>query len=485
MGMSRCYSLMKCLLILFNIVFLVIGLAACGLSVWALWEGGASAGVGGTGAGDAAAARAGLCAVAAWGGALALGAIAALWGAARDAPSLLAASFALLALCGVAEAAAACWGAAHLPQLRRALAQRLHHAVRSEYGRGAATQLLDTIQAELKCCGAESVRDWQSSMWSRAEAGASDAAPPQLDDVALDLSVTAPNSYYYVPPSCCLVSYILCIFITKQSSVRSRAEAGASDGAPPQRDDVALDLSVTAPNSYYYVPPSCCLSSVRSRAEAGASDGAPPQRDDVALDLSVTAPNSYYYVPPSCCLSSVRSRAEAGASDGAPPQRDDVALDLSVTAPNSYYYVPPSCCLSTEEGGDAASCAEARRVPAASSGAAGLHQAACATRVIHALEARQGKEVDRRTENAWKSYWSMKHLMKGDLPLSLKRRLMDMCILPVLTYGAQTCNNVLCFQSGARLPLAVGAALLALHALALLLALALCLRARPAPRYKA
>ncbi|XP_061713982.1 tetraspanin-1-like isoform X2 [Cydia pomonella] len=284
MGMSRCYSLMKCLLILFNIVFLVIGLAACGLSVWALWEGGASASVGGTGAGDAAAARAGLCAVATWGGVLALGAIAALWGAARDAPSLLAAAFALLALCGVAEAAAACWGAAHLPQLRRALSQRLHYAVRNEYGHGAATQLLDTIQAELKCCGAEGARDWQSSVWSRAEAGASDAAPPQPDDVA---------------------------------------------------------------------------------------------------------------------------------------------LDLSVTAPNSYYYVPPSCCLSTEEGGDSAMCAEARRVPAASGGAAGLHQAACAPKVIHALE------------------------------------------------------------SGARLPLATGAALLALHALALLLALALCLRARPAPRYKA
>ncbi|XP_063622023.1 tetraspanin-1-like [Cydia splendana] len=284
MGMSRCYSLMKCLLILFNIVFLVIGLAACGLSVWALWEGGASASVGGTGAGDAAAARAGLCAVAAWGGALALGAIAALWGAARDAPSLLAASFALLALCGVAEAAAACWGAAHLPQLRRALSQRLHYAVRNEYGHGAATQLLDTIQAELKCCGAEGARDWQSSVWSRAEAGASDAAPPQPDDVA---------------------------------------------------------------------------------------------------------------------------------------------LDLSVTAPNSYYYVPPSCCLSTEEGGDEASCASARRVPAASGGAAGLHAAACAPKVINALE------------------------------------------------------------TGARLPLAAGAALLALHALALLLALALCLRARPKPRYKA
>ena len=32
----------------------------------------------------------------------------------------------------------------------------------------------------------------------------------------------------------------------------------------------------------------------------------------------------------------------------------------------------------------------------------------------------------------------MKELMKGNLPMLLKRKLMDMCILPILTYGSQT-----------------------------------------------
>ncbi|XP_050561583.1 uncharacterized protein LOC126912619 [Spodoptera frugiperda] len=53
------------------------------------------------------------------------------------------------------------------------------------------------------------------------------------------------------------------------------------------------------------------------------------------------------------------------------------------------------------------------------------------------FQARQEREVARRTENAWKSYWSMRDLMKGNLPLALKRKLMDVCILPILTYGAQ------------------------------------------------
>ncbi|CAG9125592.1 unnamed protein product [Plutella xylostella] len=57
---------------------------------------------------------------------------------------------------------------------------------------------------------------------------------------------------------------------------------------------------------------------------------------------------------------------------------------------------------------------------------------------IASFENRQDKEVERRITNAWKSFWSMKDLMKGTLPLTLKRQLIDMCILPVVTYGAQT-----------------------------------------------
>ena len=42
------------------------------------------------------------------------------------------------------------------------------------------------------------------------------------------------------------------------------------------------------------------------------------------------------------------------------------------------------------------------------------------------FENRQEREMDRRIENAWKSYLSMKSFMKRDLPISLKRKLSDM-----------------------------------------------------------
>lgn len=115
-----------------------VGGGACAFAAWALWDGGAS---------EEAAARAGLCALLAWGAALALGALAALAGAARGSGALLAAAVALLALTAVAEAAAAWWGAAHLPQLRVALLQRLERTVRTDYGvLHARTNLIDTIQ---------------------------------------------------------------------------------------------------------------------------------------------------------------------------------------------------------------------------------------------------------------------------------------------------------------------------------------------------
>ncbi|KAJ0183048.1 hypothetical protein K1T71_001024 [Dendrolimus kikuchii] len=186
MGSSKCYSLMKCLLILFNIIFLGVGCAACGFAVWALWDGRASEGSAG---------RAGLCAVGAWGAALGAGALLALCGAARGSASLLAGAFALLALSAVAEGAAAWWGAAHLPQLRHALRDRLEHVVRYDYGLvQTRTHMLDAIQQGLECCGAESTRDWQSSLWSAQQQPAEGGEEPAASARAhhpLDLSVGA------------------------------------------------------------------------------------------------------------------------------------------------------------------------------------------------------------------------------------------------------------------------------------------------------
>ncbi|CAG4928625.1 unnamed protein product [Colias eurytheme] len=224
MGMSKCYSLMKCLLILFNVIFLCVGVGTCAFAGWALWDGRATE----TGSG-----KAGLGALAIWGLTLTLGAITALAGAVRGSASLLAAAFALLALSAVAEGAAAWWGAAHLPALRRALADRLAHTVRHDYGRlPASTHVVDALQAGLECCGSSSARDWQHSAWGAAEAlaagerGAGGAGEGGQGDDTLDLSVAAEPTYYYVPESCCVSPSDVA------ACGSARRVAAASGGAP-------------------------------------------------------------------------------------------------------------------------------------------------------------------------------------------------------------------------------------------------------------
>lgn len=49
------------------------------------------------------------------------------------------------------------------------------------------------------------------------------------------------------------------------------------------------------------------------------------------------------------------------------------------------------------------------------------------------------KEVQRRVINAWKRYWSFKEIMKNkQVNIQIKRKLFNVCILPILTYGCQT-----------------------------------------------
>ncbi|XP_037871664.1 uncharacterized protein LOC119629571 [Bombyx mori] len=49
------------------------------------------------------------------------------------------------------------------------------------------------------------------------------------------------------------------------------------------------------------------------------------------------------------------------------------------------------------------------------------------------------KEIERRIANAWKRYWNLKEVMKNnETSMTIKRKLFNTCILPVLTYGCQT-----------------------------------------------
>lgn len=47
-------------------------------------------------------------------------------------------------------------------------------------------------------------------------------------------------------------------------------------------------------------------------------------------------------------------------------------------------------------------------------------------------------EVQRRVSLEWTAYGKLREIFKSKLPICLKRKMFDQCILPVLTYGAET-----------------------------------------------
>nr|XP_026493394.1 uncharacterized protein LOC113398718 [Vanessa tameamea] len=47
-------------------------------------------------------------------------------------------------------------------------------------------------------------------------------------------------------------------------------------------------------------------------------------------------------------------------------------------------------------------------------------------------------EIETRTSIAWKKFWSLKEILKGDYSINLKKTVLDTCILPSLLYGCQT-----------------------------------------------
>jgi hypothetical protein len=57
---------------------------------------------------------------------------------------------------------------------------------------------------------------------------------------------------------------------------------------------------------------------------------------------------------------------------------------------------------------------------------------------LMSLDGNQKKEIDRRIQLGWMAFGRMKNVFRGEIPIGLKRRAFEQCILPVLTYGGET-----------------------------------------------
>ena len=51
---------------------------------------------------------------------------------------------------------------------------------------------------------------------------------------------------------------------------------------------------------------------------------------------------------------------------------------------------------------------------------------------------RQDKEIERRTRLGWVAFGKLSDVFKGNIPMNLKRRTFEQCVLPVMVYGSET-----------------------------------------------
>lgn len=48
------------------------------------------------------------------------------------------------------------------------------------------------------------------------------------------------------------------------------------------------------------------------------------------------------------------------------------------------------------------------------------------------------QEVERRKQLTWNKYWALKDIFKSSVPIKIKTKVLNSCLLPCLTYACQT-----------------------------------------------
>ena len=58
--------------------------------------------------------------------------------------------------------------------------------------------------------------------------------------------------------------------------------------------------------------------------------------------------------------------------------------------------------------------------------------------IINLQERNQEQEIKRRITAGWKTFGRNSDIMKSSMPICLKRKVFDQCILPAITYASET-----------------------------------------------
>ncbi|XP_015510806.1 CD9 antigen isoform X1 [Neodiprion pinetum] len=189
MGLSGCYGVIKYLLVFVNLIFWAVASATVILAIWMLTDPTFIVSL----AQEEHNYHAGLYILLAAGVLMLIVAILGCCGAFRESQCMLVGFFSCLLVVIVAQIAAGAWLYTNSERLKQLVEASVANTVKSEYGViSSRTATIDAIQSDLSCCGVTGPSNWAGSQYVQKDRAG-----------GIKIGVTADNSYYRVPLSCC------------------------------------------------------------------------------------------------------------------------------------------------------------------------------------------------------------------------------------------------------------------------------------------
>lgn len=190
MGLNGCCGVIKCLVILINLLFWVIGFAIVLLSIWMLTDPTFLISM----TQNENNYFIGLYILLVVGALMLTVAFLGCCGAFKESQCMLFSFFSCLLIVLVAEVAAGAWAYHNSAKLDTYVRSAVKDAVQDEYSVVASrTTTLDSIQKFFHCCGAEGPNDWQSSVYNNADRSS-----------IVNIAISKLNVAYKVPETCCV-----------------------------------------------------------------------------------------------------------------------------------------------------------------------------------------------------------------------------------------------------------------------------------------
>ncbi|KAH8284060.1 hypothetical protein KR054_009114 [Drosophila jambulina] len=191
MGLNGCCSCVKYLMVLINILFWLIGLTIVITSVWMLTDPTFMLSM----TQSYNHYHIALYVFLGIGILITLGAFFGCWGVCRESQCLLVSFFCVILIVMVAQIAAGAWAFHNKDKLDDIVRAAVKSSVQEEYGQStmsSRTVTFDTLQKNLKCCGADGPGDWATSRFNNVDR-----------TNIVEIAVSSMNVFYNIPESCC------------------------------------------------------------------------------------------------------------------------------------------------------------------------------------------------------------------------------------------------------------------------------------------